>query len=176
MKFTETKLPGAFIIDIEKRRDDRGFFARGWCQKEYEAQGLTARIAQANISYSKRKGTLRGMHYQLAPHEEAKVVRCTRGALYDVIVDLRKDSPTFRQWVGVELTQENHRMLYVPEGFAHGFITLQDDTEAYYLVSEFYTPGAEQGVRYNDPAFGIEWPEEPAVMTDKDRSWPDFQD
>ncbi len=176
MKFTPTKLPGVRIIDIEERRDDRGFFARGWCRKEFEAQGLTARIAQANISYSRHKGTLRGMHYQVSPHEEAKVVRCTRGAIHDVIVDLREDSPTFKQWIGVELNQDNHRMLYVPEGFAHGFMTLRDDTEVFYLVSEFYTPGAEAGLRYNDPAFGIEWPGEPAVITDKDRSWPDFED
>ena len=174
MIFTETKLPGAYLIDIEKRGDQRGFFARGWCQKEFEAHDLIPRVVQTNISLSKRKGTLRGMHYQVAPYAEAKLVRCTRGALYDVIIDLRPDSPTHMQWLGVELSAENYKMLYVPEGFAHGFQTLVDNTEVTYQVSQFYTPEAEGGVRYNDPAFGIEWPLEVQVISDKDQSWPDY--
>lgn len=174
MIFAETKLPGAYLIDIEKRGDQRGFFARAWCQKEFEAHGLIRRVVQANISLSKRKGTLRGMHYQAAPYAEAKLVRCTRGAIYDAIIDLRPDSPTYMQWLGVELTAENYRMLYVPEGFAHGFQTLVDNTEVAYQVSQFYTPEAEGGVRYNDPAFGIEWPLEVQVISDKDKSWPDY--
>lgn len=174
MIFTETKLPGAYLIDIEKRGDQRGFFARGWCQKEFEAHGLIPRVVQVNISLSKQKGTLRGMHYQVAPYAEAKLVRCTRGALYDVIIDLRSDSPTYLQWLGAELTAENYRMIYVPEGFAHGFLTLADNTEATYQVSQFYTPEAEGGMRYDDPALGIEWPLAVRVISDKDANWPDF--
>lgn len=174
MIFTETKLKGAYIIDIEKREDSRGFFARGWCQKEFEAHNLTARILQVNLSSNLKKGTLRGMHYQVAPYEETKLVRCTRGGIYDVIVDVRSDSPTFKQWIGVELTEDNYRMLFVPEGFAHGFITLADRTDVTYQVSEFYTPGAERGARYNDPAFGIVWPAPAAVISEKDANWPDF--
>lgn len=176
MIFSETKLPGAVVIDIEKRGDQRGFFARGWCQREFEAQGLTARVVQANISVSHAKGTLRGMHYQAAPYEEAKVVRCTRGAIFDVILDLRPASPTYKQWLGVELTAANYRMLYVPEGFAHGFITLMDEAEVTYQVSQFYTPEAERGVRWNDPAFGIEWPVPVTVISEKDSRWPDYTD
>lgn len=176
MKFQETKLKGAFIIDIERLEDDRGFFARAWCKNEMETHGCSADLKQANLSLSSKKGTLRGMHYQVSPYEESKLVRCTRGALYDVIVDLRKDSPTYKEWIGVELTADNRRMLYVPEGFGHGFVTLEDDTEAFYLVTEFYTPGAEQGIRYNDPALGIEWPVDIEVISEKDASWPDFQD
>ncbi|MCK6630307.1 MAG: dTDP-4-dehydrorhamnose 3,5-epimerase [Anaerolineae bacterium] len=175
MIFTEIKLKGAYIVDLEKREDERGFFARGWCQNEFEAHGLAPRVVQANISYNKKRGTLRGMHYQLAPYEETKLVRCTRGALYDVIVDLRPTSPSYKQWFGVELSAENYKMLYVPEGFAHGFITLQDETEATYQVSQFYTPGSERGLRYNDPAFGIEWPVEVRVISEKDKSWPDYE-
>ena len=174
MIFTETKLPGAYLIDIEKRGDQRGFFARAWCRKEFEAHGLTPHVVQANISLSKWKGTLRGMHYQVAPYAEAKSVRCIRGAIYDVIIDLRPDSPTYMQWLGVELTAENYRMLYVPEGFAHGFQTLVDNTEVTYLVSQFYTPEAEGGARYDDPAFGIEWPLEVQIISDKDKSWPNY--
>ena len=176
MKFQETKLKGAFIIDIERLEDDRGFFARAWCKNEMEAHGCSADLKQANLSLSSKKGTLRGMHYQISPYEESKLVRCTCGALYDVIVDLRKDSPTYKEWIGVELTADNRRMLYVPEGFGHGFVTLEDDTEAFYLVTEFYTPGAEQGIRYNDPALGIEWPVDVEVISEKDASWPDFQE
>ena len=174
MIFTEVGLPGAYLIDVERREDDRGFFARTFCRREFEERGLNPSVAQANTSFSRWKGTLRGMHLQKPPHAEAKLVRCTQGSLYDVIIDLRPDSPTYRQWYGVELTAENHRMLYVPEGFAHGHLTLVDDTVVTYLVSEFYTPGAESGFRYDDPAFGIRWPEEVRVISEKDRSWPDF--
>jgi dTDP-4-dehydrorhamnose 3,5-epimerase len=173
--FTETKLPGAYVVDVERREDDRGFFARGWCQREFEAHGLTARLAQVNLSYNKKAGTLRGMHYQRAPWEEAKLVRCTAGAVYDAIIDLRPDSPTYRQWVGVELTADNYRMLYVPEGFAHGFQTLTDGAAVTYQVTQFYAPGAEGGVRWDDPAFGVEWPLPVGVISEKDRSWPDYE-
>ena len=174
MIFTETELRGAYSIELEKREDERGFFARTWCQDEFEAQGLVARIVQANLSFNKKQGTLRGMHYQVAPHAETKLVRCTRGAIYDVIIDLRPDSPSYRQWVGVELTADNYRMLFVPEGFAHGFQMLTDNTDVMYQVSAFYTPGAERGLRYNDPAFGIRWPLEVQVISPKDQHWPDF--
>ena len=174
MIFRKVKLNTALLIEIEPLKDERGFFARTWCQKDFEAHGITCQFVQHNISFNKRKGTLRGMHYQIAPHEEAKLVRCTRGAIYDVIIDLRPDSPTYGQWMGVELTAENHKMVYVPEGFAHGFQTLESDTEVTYQVSQFYTPGAEQGVRYNDPAFGIAWPLNVQVISEKDASWPDY--
>ena len=173
MLFSETELKGAQIIEIEKMEDNRGFFARAWCQREFEKHGLTARILQVNISFNKEKGTLRGMHYQMAPYEESKFVRCTSGAIYDVVIDLRPDSPTFRRWTGVELTETNYKMLYVPENFAHGFQTLEDNTEVTYQVSQFYTPASESGIRWDDPAFGIKWPLEPRVMSDKDSSWPD---
>ncbi|GAB4184631.1 MAG: dTDP-4-dehydrorhamnose 3,5-epimerase [Roseiflexaceae bacterium] len=174
MIFTPTELPGAYILDLEKRGDSRGFFARTWCQNELSAHGLNVNVVQANMSFSKTKGTLRGMHFQRAPHAETKLVRCTMGAIYDVIVDLRPDSPTFKRWIGVELSAQNHRMLYIPEGFAHGFQTLSDDVEVTYQVTAFYTPGAEGGVRYNDPAFGIEWPLDVSEISDKDRAWADF--
>lgn len=175
MIFTKTKLADAYIIDIEQRQDERGFFARAWCQQEFEDHGLVSRVVQANISYNKRAGTLRGMHYQKTPYAETKLVRCVRGAIYDVIIDLRPDSPTYMQWLGVELTPENYRMLYVPEGFAHGFQTLADNTEVTYQVSQFYTPGAEGGLRYDDPAFKIEWPVAVQVISEKDRTWPDYE-
>lgn len=174
MIFIETELKGAYIIDIERREDDRGFFARTWCQQEFEAHGLVARIVQANTSYNKLKGTLRGMHYQNAPYAETKLVRAVRGAIYDVIVDLRRDSPTYKRWIGVELTADNRRALFVPEGFAHGFQTLEDNTDVAYQVSAFYTPGAEGGARYNDPAFEIQWPLPISVISDKDAAWPDY--
>jgi len=174
MIFAETKLKGAYVIEIEKLEDKRGFFARAWCQKEFESHGLVSRLVQTNISFNRRKGTLRGMHYQVAPCEETKLVRCTRGAIYDVIIDLRPDSPTFKQWMGVKLTADNYKMLYVPENFAHGFQTLEDNTEVTYQVSQFYSPESERGVRYDDPAFGIEWPLEVRVISDKDGSWPGF--
>lgn len=175
MIFTETELKGAFIIDIEKREDERGFFARAWCQKELEAHGLKSHWVQANLAFSQRKGTLRGLHYQIAPYEEAKLMRCIRGAIYDVIIDLRPESPTYKQWLGVELTADNHRMLYVPEGFAHGYQSLVDDTEVFYPVSQFYIPGSERGVRWDDPAFAIEWPvTKNLILSDKDKSCPDY--
>jgi len=172
--FHETRLEGAFVIELEKREDTRGFFARGWCQKEFEDHGLVAQVVQANVSYNRKKGTLRGMHYQVAPVEETKLVRCVRGGIYDVIIDLRPESPTYKQWMGVELTAENYKMLYVPENFAHGLQTLEDDTEVIYQVSQFYTPGAERGIRWNDPAFRIEWPQDIEVISDKDADWPDY--
>jgi dTDP-4-dehydrorhamnose 3,5-epimerase len=172
MRFTETKLRGAFIIDIEQRNDPRGFFARAFCQKEFEQHGLKPLVAQCNCSYNHRRGTLRGMHYQLPPAAETKLVRCTRGAVYDVIVDLRPESPTYFQHVGVELTEQNRRQLYVPEMFAHGYLTLTRDAEVVYQVGEFYTPGYERGLRYDDPVLGIEWPIRVEVLSDKDASWP----
>lgn len=175
MIFTETPLQGAYIVAVKKLEDDRGFFGRTFCGAEFREYGLKENMVQANVSYNKRKGTLRGMHYQVAPHQEAKLVRCTRGALYDVIVDFRPSSPTYKQWFGVELTADSYTMLYVPPDFAHGFITLRDDTEAIYQVSQFYTPGAEQGLRWNDPAIGIQWPVEIAVISPKDAAWPDFK-
>jgi dTDP-4-dehydrorhamnose 3,5-epimerase len=175
MIFEETKLPGAFVLDLERRDDDRGFFARTWCANELAEHGLNTRLVQANMSWNPRKGTVRGMHFQRAPHAETKLVRATRGAIYDVIIDLRDESPTFAEWVGVELSAENGRALYVPEGFAHGFQTLVPDCEVHYLVTEFYSPSAEGGVRWNDPAFGIDWPDpENAFLSDKDAGWPDF--
>ena len=174
MIFHETGLKGVFVIEIEKLEDHRGFFARAWCQKEFEKHNLVQRIRQANVSYNKTKGTLRGMHYQVSPYEETKLVRCTNGAIYDVIIDLRESSPTHTQWIGVELTADNYKMLYVPEKFAHGFITLEDNTEVIYQVSQFYTPGSERGIRWDDPAISIDWPIEVKVISDKDRNWPDY--
>lgn len=176
MHFSETSLPGAFVIELERFEDERGFFARTWCRREFERHGLTPRMVQANVSFSKEHGTLRGMHYQTAPHEEAKLVRCTRGAIHDVIVDVRPESPTFKEWFGVDLTAGNYRMLYVPEGFAHGFITLEDATEVTYQVSAFYAPEYERGIRYDDPAIGIAWPRPVRVISDKDQRWPDVRD
>ncbi len=174
MIFTETKLKGAFIIELERLEDERGFFARTWCQKEFEAHNLNYRLFQANISFNKKKGTLRGMHYQIAPYEETKLVRCTSGAIFDVIIDLRPDSSTYKQWLGVELTSENHKMLYVPENFAHGFQTLQDNTEVTYQVTQFYSPESERGIRYNDPMFGVNWKIDVQIISDKDKHCPDF--
>lgn len=174
MIFTETPLQGAWLIDLEKRGDERGFFARAFCEKEFGAHQLATRFVQANDSLSAQRGTLRGMHYQLAPRAETKLVRCIRGALYDVILDLRKGSPTFGRSFGAELTAENRRMMYVPKGFAHGLLTLADDTEAFYLVDEFYDAERERGVRWNDPRFDIRWPIPPVVLSDKDRDHRDF--
>jgi dTDP-4-dehydrorhamnose 3,5-epimerase len=174
MKFYKVDLEGACIIELDRLEDERGFFARTWCQRELEEHGLAARVAQANVSYNARAGTLRGMHYQVAPYEETKLIRCTRGALYDVIVDLRRGSPTYKKWMGVELTSNNYKMLYVPAHFAHGFVTLEDNTEAIYFVSEFYTPGAERGLRWNDPELGISWPRPAGVISEKDANWPDY--
>jgi dTDP-4-dehydrorhamnose 3,5-epimerase len=174
VKFVETRIKGAFIVDIERLEDARGFFARSWCQREAGAYGLSPQWLQCNISFNKEKGTLRGMHYQGAPFEEAKLVRCTRGKIYDVLIDLRPESPTFKQWFGTELSAENRRMLYIPEQMAHGFLTLEDDTEIFYQMSQFYDPESARGVRWNDPAFGIRWPAAIRVISDRDRNYPDF--
>ncbi|QSR86376.1 dTDP-4-dehydrorhamnose 3,5-epimerase [Candidatus Methylacidiphilum infernorum] len=174
MKFTPLPLAGAFLIDLEKKEDPRGFFARVFCRKEYEAHGLDPDIAQINTSLSLKRGTLRGLHYQVFPKAETKVIRCLRGALWDVIVDLRPESKTYLCHYGCELNEENRRMVYVPRGFAHGFLTLADNTEAFYLVGEFYSPEHERGIRYNDPALNISWPFEPLVISEKDRNYPDW--
>jgi dTDP-4-dehydrorhamnose 3,5-epimerase len=177
MIFKETELHGAYIIDIEPIEDSRGFFARAWATDEFAEQGLNSSLVHVNLAYNHRSGTLRGMHYQVAPYEEAKFIRCTRGAIYDIIIDLRRDSPTYKKWTGVELTAENRRAFYVPEGFAHGYQTLVDDTETFYLVSQHYSPESERGVRWDDPTFAIEWPKSDSrVISDKDRSWPDYAD
>ena len=174
MLFRETTLQDAVIIEPELSEDDRGFFARSFCKMEFERQGLDSTVVQNNISYNHKEGTLRGMHFQLEPHREVKIVRCTRGAIFDVIVDLREDSPTFMKWIGVELTATNRLQLYVPAGFAHGYQTLEDGSEVFYQVSEFYTPGSERGVRWDDPAFNISWPREVTCISDKDRNHPAF--
>lgn len=175
MIVTETKLAGAFVLEAERFEDDRGFFARSWSEREFAELGLSARLAECNISFNRKKDTLRGMHYQAAPHGQVKLVRCTMGAIYDVIVDLRPDSPTFKQWVGVELTAENRLMLYIPETFAHGFQTLEDRTEVFYQMSDFYAPESGRGVRWDDPAFGIMWPDAAArIINERDREYPDF--
>ncbi len=170
MIFKETKLAGAFIIKPEKLEDSRGFFARAWCEKELTNYKLNTRLVQCNISFNHKKGTLRGLHYQIPPYEEIKLVRCTQGAIYDVIVDLRPDSSTYRQWVAVELTQENRLMLYIPGEFAHGFQTLLDNTEVFYQMSEFYHPESARGIRWNDPLLGIEWPISTPIMSEKDKN------
>jgi dTDP-4-dehydrorhamnose 3,5-epimerase len=175
MLFTETSLSGAFVIDIERHEDSRGFFARSWCRREFEAHGLNPCVVQCNVSRNRSSGTLRGLHYQIAPHEEAKLVRCTRGAIYDVIVDLRDDSRTYLRHFGAELTEDNHRSLYIPEGFAHGFMTLTDEAEVAYQMSAFYVPDAARGIRWNDPALAIGWPAPVRVISDRDRSYPDLQ-
>ena len=174
MIFTETKIRGAFILELERIEDQRGFFARTLCSKELRMHGLRSDLIQHSVSFNEKRGTLRGLHYQVPPHEEVKLVRCTRGAIYDVIIDLRLQSATYRLWEGVELTTENHKMLYVPEGFAHGFQTLVDDTEVFYPVSEFYAPEFERGVRWNDPVFGIWWPIDRPTISPGDAQYPDF--
>jgi len=172
MIFKEAKMRGAYIIEPELIEDERGFFARIWSQEEFGSRGLNSKLVQCNSSLNKQTGTLRGMHYQIPPHEEAKLVRCTSGAIYDVIVDLRRDSPTRGQWIGVELTSRNRLMIYVPEGFAHGFQTLEDDTEVFYQVSEYYHPESARGVRWDDPTFSIDWPLGISVISERDRSHP----
>jgi len=174
LRFTELNVAGSFVIDTDFIHDHRGFFGRVWCGQEFRTHGLDPDIAQVNVGFSKVKGTLRGLHFQVAPHDEVKVVRCTQGGLYDLVLDLRADSPTFKQWAGVELTAENRRMLYIPKGCAHGYLTLEDNTEMYYSTSAYYNAPAATGVRYNDPEFGIQWPAEIAVISDKDRNWPLF--
>ena len=174
MLFLETKLKGAFTIELQRIEDSRGFFARAFCKREFERRGLNPAVVQCNVSFNPQKGTLRGMHYQQEPFREVKVVRCIAGAIFDAIVDLRPDSSTYRQWTGVELSAQNGRSLYVPEGFAHGYLTLTENTEVFYQVSEFYSPGYERGIRWNDPAFRIQWPIEPLIISPKDASHPDF--
>lgn len=174
MIFTPTPLASAWIIDLERLEDDRGFFARSFCRDEFGAHGLDPGIAQINVSFNRRRGTLRGMHFQAQPHAEAKVVRCTQGAIWDVIVDLRRHSSTFKRWYGVELSASNRRSLYVPKDFAHGFQTLSDDAEVIYLMSEMYRPDSAVGVLWNDPAFGIEWPIPDPAMSERDRSFRRF--
>lgn len=174
MKFHATPLADAYLIDLERRGDERGFFARFFCEREFGAAGLATRFVQINNSLSVKKGTLRGLHYQLAPAAEVKVVRCLRGTLFDAILDIRPNSPTFGQWYGAELNDENRRMMYVPRGFAHAILTLVDNTEALYLVSDFYSPENERGIRWNDPRFAIDWPIEPTEISPKDAAWPDF--
>ena len=175
MRFIPTHLAGAYLVEPEPVSDERGFFARTWCRNEFADKGLNPNLVQCNISFNKAHGTLRGMHYQKAPHAEAKLVRCTQGAVYDVIVDLRSDSNTFTQWYGVELTAENRKALYVPEGFAHGFITLQDDTEVLYQMSEFFHAECAAGARWNDPVFSIQWPIDVTVISERDQNYQDFK-
>ena len=177
MIFTETKLPGAFLIEPERIEDERGFFARAFCAREFEERGLMPRFVQCNISFNKHKGTLRGMHYQAEPHQEAKLIRCTAGAIYDVALDLRTDSATFRQWVAVDLTAQNRKMLYIPEGFAHGFQALEDDTDVFYQMSEDYHTESARGVRWDDPAFGVVWPPiEKRIISSRDDAYPPWSD
>lgn len=175
--FTETPLKGAFVIDIEPIEDERGFFARAWCREQWEQHGLNSRLEQCNISFNRQKNTLRGMHLQIAPHEEIKLVRCTRGAIYDVIVDLRPSSPTWKQWFAVELSADNHRMLYIPGGMAHGFQSLEDNSEVFYQMSESYHPKCARSVRWDDPAFDIQWPEaSERIISRADREVTDYLD
>jgi dTDP-4-dehydrorhamnose 3,5-epimerase len=174
MIFAETKLKGAFIIQPEKLEDERGFFARTWCKRELEAHGLNPNLVQCNISFNKKRGTIRGMHHQVPPHEEAKLVRCTMGAIYDVIIDLRPNSQTFKEWFSLELTDRNRKIIYIPEGVSHGFMTLDDNTEVFYQMSEFYAPECARGVRWNDPGFDIVWPGNVRVISERDNQYPDF--
>ncbi|MBL1210722.1 dTDP-4-dehydrorhamnose 3,5-epimerase [Geminocystis sp. GBBB08] len=176
MKFIETLLKRVYVIEIEPISDHRGFFARSWCEQEFRDYGLNPNLVQCNISFNAKKGTLRGMHYQIQPHEETKLVRCTQGSIYDVIIDIQPESSTFKQWFGVELTAKNHKMLYIPEGFAHGFQTLEDDTEVLYQMSEFYHPECAKGVRFDDPSFKINWLlTENLIMSEKDQNYLNFK-
>jgi dTDP-4-dehydrorhamnose 3,5-epimerase len=176
MVFIETKLKGAYLVETEPIADERGFFARTFCREEFTSHGLNARVVQCNLSYNRQKGTLRGMHYQVSPRQEVKLVSCVSGSIYDVIVDLRQESPTYCECTAVELSARGHRrMLYIPEGFAHGFQTLEDDAEVFYQMSESYAPECARGVRWDDPAFGIPWPDGPRIISERDRSYPDFQ-
>ena len=175
MKFLPTPLGGAHVVELEPQEDERGYFARSFCREEFAQRGLKSEFAQCSVSLNHRRGTLRGMHYQVKPHQEAKLVRCTRGRIQDVIVDLRAGSPSFKQWLAVELSADNSRMLYVPEGFAHGFLSLADDTEVFYQISEVHHPESARGFRWNDPAVGIAWPAPVQVISDRDRDYPNFQ-
>jgi len=172
--FTQTRLAGAYIVDLELRTDARGFFARSFCQREFAEHGLCAHYPQCNISYNRQRGTLRGMHFNRTPYEEVKLVRVQAGSIYDVIVDLRPGSKTLGQWLGVELNAQNRRMLYIPKGFAHGFLTLTDDTEIFYQMGDYYVPDAGIGIRYDDPGIGIQWPDEPELISERDRNYPDW--
>jgi dTDP-4-dehydrorhamnose 3,5-epimerase len=175
--FTEIEIPGVYAIDLETTEDERGFFARIWCEREFAERGLATAVSQSSVAFNRERGTLRGMHWQVAPHAETKLVRCTRGAIYDVVVDLRAGSDSFGDWIAVELTYENRRALYVPEGFAHGYQTLAPATEVHYQMSAAYAPEAARGFRWNDPRFGIEWPAaRRLVISERDRRWPDFDD
>jgi len=171
--FTETELSGSYIIEPEKLEDDRGFFARSWCKKEFEKCGIDSKLVQCNISFNRKKGTLRGMHYQAAPYGEAKLIRCTRGSIYDVIIDLRPDSSTYKHWVAVELSGINHKMIFIPGDFAHGFLTLEDNTEVFYQMSEYFYHDYAKGIRWNDTEFNIQWPLHVEVISDRDRNYPD---
>ena len=175
MIFKETPLKGAYLIEPELHEDERGFFARTFCQEEFRKHGLNPRLMQCNVSYNRSRGTLRGMHYQTDPYAEAKLVRCSKGAIYDVIIDLRPGSPTFARWIAAELTGTNLRMIYIPEQFAHGFQTLEDDTEVLYQMSEVYAPECARGIRWNDPAFGIHWPPADRIISVRDNSYPDCE-
>jgi dTDP-4-dehydrorhamnose 3,5-epimerase len=175
MKFLETKLKGAYVVEIEPIADQRGFFARSWCQQEFRDRGLNSNLVQCNISFNIKKGTLRGMHYQVAPHEEAKLVRCTQGSIYDVIIDIRPESVTFKSWFGIELNAVNRKMLYIPEGFAHGFQTLENNTEVFYQMSEFYHPSGARGIRWDDPEFQIKWRLEHKIISERDLSYSFWQ-
>jgi len=172
--FHETQLAGVLEIHIDPKCDERGFFARSWCQREFESNGLNFKLVQCSLSFNKSRGTLRGIHYQAMPHSETKLVRCTKGAIYDVVVDLRPQSPTYKQWVGVTLTAGNRHMLYVPEECGHGFLTLEDDTEVFYQMSEFYHRDLSRGVRWNDPSFQIAWPTDVETISERDRNYPNF--
>ena len=175
MHFTSTTIHNAFLIDLQQMHDDRGFFARSWCKREFEEHGLNSRLVQCNVSFNLRKGTLRGMHYQAKPFEEAKVMQCTKGSVYVAVVDIRANSPTCDRTFGVILSAENRKMLYVPEGCANGYLTLEDNSEIYYQMSEFYSPESYRGFRWDDPRFPIAWPSRPAVISDRDRTYPDFK-
>lgn len=174
MLFRDTSLKGVFEINLERKVDERGFFARTWCQEEFALNGLTSRLVQCSISFNSLKGTLRGMHYQHMPHAETKLVRCTAGSVYDVVLDLRPNSPTFKRWIGIMLTAADRNMIYVPEGCAHGFQTMDDETEVFYQMSEFYNPESARGVRWDDPAFKISWPAPVEVISERDRTYPNF--
>lgn len=174
MIYNQTSIEGLFTIDLDKREDERGFFARFFCADEFKKHGLDPKIVQINNSFSKFKGTLRGIHYQTFPKSETKIVRCLKGSIYDVVVDLRSDSPSFCKWYAEKLTADNRRMMYVPKGFGHAFLTLEDNTEVIYLVTEFYSPEYEKGIRWNDPKIGINWPFDPIVISDKDKSYSDY--
>ena len=174
MKFVDTPVPGAYVVELEPISDERGFFARTWCADEFRRKGLNPATAQCSVSFNVSRGTVRGMHYQAKPHAEAKIVRCTMGKLYDVIADIRPESPAFRQWFGVELSAENRRMIYIPEGVAHGFQTLEDATEVFYQIAEFFHPDLGRGIRWDDPAFQIHWPLEVRIISERDRNYPDF--